>query len=320
MKEKKHNTKTLIRATSFLLLIGFMMGFQFRAITQPAIVETNFNWQKCFEIPYFKGGLVSANNGYYLISGTDGSDTMVNNFHGGSDILLVHTDSLGNILWKKCYGGSEIDYGRTLISSMDGHIFLIGRTSSDDGDVQSRQWDGSLAWVVKIDHQGDIIWEKTFGVEKGTGFTIRSFLALPDGGIAVSSVIQGKSGDVSQYFGGIDVWTVRLAAQGEMLWEKTYGNKGQLDNLLSMAYTHDSTIICAGAASVGGGMVECSLPSYEVYNAWLYEIDLQGNILWQYCYGGENGDLPHSIIQSDHGYIAAASSDSWGGDIVNQHV
>ncbi len=290
-----------------------------KSYTQPAIVETNFTWQNCFEIPYFKGGLVSANNGYYLISGTDGSDTMINNYHGGTDILLVHTDSLGNILWKKCYGGSELDYGRTLISSLDGHIFLIGRTSSDDGDVQSRQWDGSLAWVVKIDHQGDIIWEKTFGVEQGTGFVIRSYLALPDGGIAVSSVIQGKSGDVSQYFGGIDVWTVRLGNQGEMLWEKTYGSIGQWDNLLSMLYTDEGTIMCAGAASIGEGMVNCTLPTSQVSNAWLYEIDLMGNILWQHCYGGGSHDIPECIIQSNNGFTVAASSDSWGGDIINQH-
>ncbi len=290
-----------------------------QSYTQPAIVETNFNWQNCFEINYFHGGFVSANNGFYLISRTDGFDSLTNNYHGGSDILLVHTDSLGNILWKKCYGGSEMDYGRTLISSMDGHIFLIGRTSSDDGDVQSRQWDGSLAWVVKIDHQGDIIWEKTFGVEQGTGFVIRSYLALPDGGIAVSSVIQGKSGDVSQYFGGIDVWTVRLGNQGEMLWEKTYGSKGQWDNLLSMLYTDEGTIMCAGAASIGEGMVNCTLPTSQVSNAWLYEIDLMGNILWQHCYGGGSHDIPECIIQSNNGFTVAASSDSWGGDIINQH-
>ena len=290
-----------------------------KSYTQPAIVETNFTWQNCFEIPYFKGGLVSANNGYYLISGTDGSDTMINNYHGGTDILLVHTDSLGNILWKKCYGGSELDYGRTLISSLDGHIFLIGRTSSDDGDVQSRQWDGTLFWVIKTDYNGDIIWEKTFGVEPGTGLDLRSALALPDGGIVVSSIIQGKSGDVSQYFGGIDIWTVRLSPQGEMLWEKTFGNDGQWDNLQRMILTDDGNILCAAGASKGGGMVDCTLPTPEFYNVWLYEIDLDGNMLWQQCYGGSNNDSPKTVVQSGGKIIVGVGTQSWDGDIPNQH-
>ncbi len=301
----------------YSLIIVFIF-FTSKLSAQLPIVETNFNWQNCTN-GYFNGGLTEINNSFYVLSATNGKDTSAVGYHDDWDLMLIKTDSFGNVIWKKCYGGSEMDFAWSMIPSSDGHMFLIGFTDSDDGDVLSRQWDGLLIWVVKVNYQGDIIWEKTFGVEDGTGFDIRSVLALPDGGITVSSIIQGKSGDVSQYFGGIDIWTVRLGTHGEMLWEKTFGSIGLLDNLLSMAYTHDGTIICAGAASVGEGMVDCSLPSYEVYNAWIYEIDLQGNILWQNCYGGTGNELPSSITQTEYGFAIATSSDSWDGDIVNQH-
>ncbi len=302
-----------------LLLTQLFILLYFCAKTQVPIVETNFNWQNCFEINYFHGGFVSANNGFYLISRSNGLDSTAHNYHGGSDILLIHTDSTGNILWKKCFGGSKLEVGRTLISSLDGNIFLIGRAESDDGDIKSKKWDGPGAWVVKINYQGDIIWEKAFGTATGFGMTIRSYVALPDGGIMVSSVIQGKSGDISTFYGGLDIWTVRLSSQGEMLWEKTFGNIGLYENLHSMIKTNDGNIMCAASASIGAGMVECTLPASEVGNAWLYEIDLQGNILWQQCYGGENHDIPDCIVQSNNGFTVAASSLSWGGDIVNQH-
>ncbi len=304
----------------YSILISFCFVVS-NSMAQLPIVETNFNWQNCFRASYYQGGFVSANNGYYLISGMKGSDTMlINNFHGGTgDILLIHTDSLGNVLWKKCYGGSKLDWAWSMIPSSDGHMFLIGFTESDDGDIQSRQWDGTLFWVIKTDYKGDIIWEKTFGVEPGTGLDLRSALALPDGGIVVSSVIQGKSGDVSQYFGGIDIWTVRLSPQGEMLWEKTFGNDGQWDNLQRMILTDDGNILCAAGASKGGGMVDCTLPTPEFYNVWLYEIDLDGNMLWQQCYGGSNNDSPKTVVQSGGKIIVGVASSSWDGDIVNQH-
>ncbi len=304
----------------------FFIGFIFFMViantkAQLPIVETNFNWQNCFKVSYFNGGFVSANDGYYVISGTDGTDSLLlNNFHGGAaDILLTHTDSLGNIEWKKCYGGSELDWAWSLIESSDGHIFLIGFTDSGDGDISSRIWEGDLVWVVKTNYDGDILWEKTFGVEDGTGFDIRSVLALPDGGIAVATKIQGKTGDVSQYFDYNDIWIVRLNAQGEMLWEKTFGNEGMWDNLQRMILTDDGNILCAGAASKGGGMVNCTLPTPESYNVWLFEIDFDGNILWQQCYGGSNNDLPRTIVELEGNFTVGVFSESWDGDVVNQH-
>ncbi len=165
----------------YSILISFCFVVS-NSVAQLPIVETNFNWQNCLRASYYQGGFVSANNGYYLISGVNASDTMAQNYHGKGDIVLIHTDSLGNVLWKKCYGGSKLDWAWSMIPSSDGHMFLIGFTESDDGDIQSRQWDGTLFWVIKTDYNGDIIWEKTFGVEPGTGLDLRSALALPDGG------------------------------------------------------------------------------------------------------------------------------------------
>ncbi len=130
----------------YSILISFCFVVS-NSMAQLPIVETEFNWQKCTKNWYY-GGLIADNNGYYLISATNKPDTLSHNYHGGSDILLLHTDSLGNILWKKCFGGSEHDWAWSMIPSSDSHMFMIGYTQSDDGDIQSRQWDGTLFWVI----------------------------------------------------------------------------------------------------------------------------------------------------------------------------
>ncbi len=301
----------------YSLVIVFIL-FTSKLSAQLPIVETNFNWQNCTN-GYFNGGLTEINNSFYVLSANNGDDTSAVGYHDDWDLMLIKTDSFGNVIWKKCFGGSKRDTPYSLQKTEDGNIYLIGFTWSDDGDIKSRRWNGPQIWAIKVDTNGNILWEKTFGVETGTGFDIRGTMPMPDGGIIVSAKIQGKSGDVSAFYGHINIWLVRFSADGEMLWEKTYGNDGMWENLLSMCLTEDGNIMCAASVSKEGGMVDCSLPSYEVYNAWLYEIDLQGNILWENCYGGTGDDLPSSITQTECGFAIASSSESWDGDIVNQH-
>ncbi len=300
----------------FIGFIFFMLIANTKA--QLPIVETNFLWQKCINNGT-AGGIIQIGESYYINSYDRGVDTAAQNYHGDWDLMLIKTDTLGNVHWKKCYGGSLRDTPYSIQKTNDGYIYLIGVTDSEDGDVQSRRWQGRQIWLIKLDPEGEIVWEKTFGVEKGTGFDPRTSLIMPDGGILISSNIQGASGDVSTFFWGNDFWLVRFDAYGNMLWEKTFGSIGFWDNLLSMIHTKEGTVMCAGAASIGEGMVECSLPSYEVYNVWLFEIDLNGNILWQHCYGGTGSDSPQNIIQTNDGFVLCVGSNSWDGDINNPH-
>ncbi len=72
------------------------------------------------------------------------------------DMWLVRTDSLGNFLWAEAYGGEGNEYGRDVISTNDGDYILVGRTNS----VGNGNYD---AYILKVDQNGNVIWEETFG-------------------------------------------------------------------------------------------------------------------------------------------------------------
>ena len=79
--------------------------------------------------------------------------------NGNQDIWLLKTDSLGNKLWDKTYGGKENDYGRTIIQTNDGDYMICGETYSFDDS----EW-GDI-WIVKTDSSGNEEWEKSYGGE-----------------------------------------------------------------------------------------------------------------------------------------------------------
>jgi len=91
-------------------------------------------------------------------SSTDGD---VTGNHGSWDTWVVRLDSNGNIIWKKCFGGSGYDSGRSMTKTLDGNYMLLSSSSSQDGDVSGNQ--GSDFWFTKIDSSGNILTEYCFG-------------------------------------------------------------------------------------------------------------------------------------------------------------
>jgi len=57
-----------------------------------------------------------------------------------------------------------------------------------------------------------------------------------------------------------------------------------------------------GGAQKHGGLVEC-YPDGGYSDVWIVELDMQGNILAQYCYGGSDYDLGYKFIELDEGYV-----------------
>ncbi len=49
---------------------------------------------------------------------------------GDEDLYLVKTDSMGNLLWQRTYGGSEFDYAWRVKPTFDGGYIIVGQTES----------------------------------------------------------------------------------------------------------------------------------------------------------------------------------------------
>jgi hypothetical protein len=91
---------------------------------------------------------------------------------GSDDVYLIKTDTSGNVLWSKTYGGTGNDDGRSVQQTMDGGYILTGWTNSfGTGTINT--------FLIKTDSNGDTLWTKTYGK------------AYPDGNFTVQQTIDG---------------------------------------------------------------------------------------------------------------------------------
>jgi len=94
------------------------------------------------------------------------------------DIWLMRTDAEGNILWSRCYGGTQYESVSRIFQNEDGGFTVFGTTQSYDGDVQSglnlvyayNFPYGQKIWVFRTDADGNLLWERAIGNKGGTQY------------------------------------------------------------------------------------------------------------------------------------------------------
>src|ERR1043165_3067329 len=70
--------------------------------------------------------------------------------------------------WAKCYGGTKNDFSASMIQTFDGGYIMTGSTASTDKDIFLNHGDYDL-WIVKLNADGSIKWEKTYGGSQQDG-------------------------------------------------------------------------------------------------------------------------------------------------------
>lgn len=127
-------------------------------------------WHQCYGGSGHEGvtRLLELDDGY-LISGFGGSndgDLEGSGWHGGQDVWLFKTDYLGNIIWQKCYGGSNAESPQRIFKTSDGGFMVFAITHSFDGDVvgnPSNSPENPSIWIFKVDSIGNLLWQQCIG-------------------------------------------------------------------------------------------------------------------------------------------------------------
>ncbi len=122
-------------------------------------------WEKSFggtEIDEARGITNSSDGNYIIVGDTRSDDLNVSQNNGAADLWVVKISPLGDILWEKTFGGTSFDVARSISKTQDNGFLISGSSRSNDGDVTNNNGQND-AWVLKIDANANIEWQKTIG-------------------------------------------------------------------------------------------------------------------------------------------------------------
>lgn len=209
--------------------------------------------------------------------------------HSG-DYSIIKFDSEFNILWDVQYGGSEGDYAASINQLEDSKYLVYGYSKSSDGDV-SASHGGYDIWICKLDSDGSLIWEKSYGGSQSEILQKEgSLIQTDDGGYIFIGSSDSDDGDISQNHGKHDVWLVKISSSGEIEHEKTFG--GTEDDFgRKILATDNHYIISLKSNSTNG--------DFNAPGCWVVQIDKEGNIAWKTNLEGLNSGSINTTIDGN---------------------
>jgi hypothetical protein len=225
---------------------------------------------------------------------------------------------------QKTFGGSQEDDALAVVETQDGNIAVLGLTQSNDGDVTGKTTTDSDYWLLKLDTDFNLIWQKTFG---GTSDDRgQDILVTQDGGFLVTGFSRSSDGDVSSNAGFHDFWVLKLNASGEIVWEKSIGFPGN-DRSFSAIQTSDGGFFITGFLDVSAsngegndndvaGRSKNILAKHGVGEFWGVKLNNEGETQWRRYFGGTNNDRSYDVIETDDdNLIMVGSSESNDFDV-----
>ncbi|WP_231367674.1 T9SS type B sorting domain-containing protein [Gillisia sp. JM1] len=261
--------------------------------------------------------MITARNGNIILSGYSQSNIsgdISENSRGIIDYWISEINKNdGKLIWQKTIGGSYFDLANSTIETSDGGYLIGGYSNSNISGEKSENSRGKDDyWVVKLDSQRNILWDRTYGGDDTD--RLFSVLETNDGGyILVGESQSNISGEKSENSRGItDMWIVKINSLGDIEWQRTIGGS-QRDSAKKIIKAHDGGYIIGGSSmsDISGEKTENSRSSFLVADYWILKIDESGDIKWQKTIGGNNGDNLSSLKPTTNGnYIVGGTSGS----------
>ncbi len=259
------------------------------------------------------GYAIQLSNGNLIIAGSSNSNISgykTENSRGAFDYWVVCTDSLGQVLWDRTYGGSESDNLEDVILLNEDHLLLSGVSYSPiSGEKTEAVYGMGDIWLVNINTaNGEIEWDKTIG---GSGDEAYPSLAILNNHIYISasseSMISGTKTEPS--IAWYDFWITKMDYKSNIIWDKTIGSD-MADHSFDVLVSHDEKIVIAGASN-SNVYADKTEACFGDNDYWVVCIDTMKNIAWQKTLGGSGADRIFAINETAQGgYMIAGSSDS----------
>ncbi len=211
-------------------------------------------------------------SGNYIVSGrTYSGNGDVTNHYGtpgmDSDIWLVEFNPAGDIVWQKSYGSSSNDNAWKVLSTSDGGLLVGGVAFGNDGTVTENTIGSTDFYVMKLDAQRNIQWQKKYG---GTANdNLFNMITTPDNNFLLIGSSISKSNDVTNNYGSFDIWIVKINQQGNMIWQKNLGSSTS-DSSRDALYLDDENLLVFGYTSQADNDVT---NNYGLGDFWLAKLE-----------------------------------------------
>ncbi len=215
---------------------------------------------------------------------------------GIDDAYVIRLDLDGDTVWTRTIGGSGREQAFSVIQVTDGFVFS-GYTSTNAQGIAD-------AYLVKFNVDGETLWTRQYDGHTSTdqGYCVKQ---TSDNGFIIS-------GFSTEFGYGDQVYLMKTDADGNLVWDTTYGGTNQ-DYGRAVQQTADGGYIIAGYSySFGGGDAD----------VWLLRTNSSGDTLWTRTYGSPNGD-EHAfdiLIAPDSGYVMVGTTESFGSGPYDVYV
>ena len=262
--------------------------------------------------------IINTTDGGYAILGhaqsMDGDVTTKSN--ESYDYWLLKYDATNQLEWQKTYGGSADDRGADLIQTSDGGYVIVGKSKSNDFEVSENAGFDDF-WVVKLDSNGSVSWENSFGFA-GSDVPY-SIIQTNDDGYLLTGVLdvsasngQGDRNSILSRHAGGDYWVIKLNSNGVKQWSNYYGGSFT-DTAYDAIQTEDDGYIIVGSSDSNDVDITNNKGTYDF---WIIKISATGNLVWEKSFGGSEIDEAHAINKSaDGNYLIAGDTRSSDLDI-----
>lgn len=175
---------------------------------------------------------------------------------GYVDILFLKLDENGNVEWRRTYGGSGWDEVNTIRQTSDKGYIIAGTTGSFGAGRDN-------VWLIRLDQDGILSWQKTYGGNDSYESSYGSSLDITRDG---NFIVAGSTESFGA--GWSDIWVLKINTAGQILWEKRYGTSDSSDPATFIQQTADGGYIVAGLNDILGGVTD----------VYLYKLDGNGDL------------------------------------------
>lgn len=285
-------------------------------------------------------------DGGFILAGTSSSGNSFqkkDNCKGLADFWVIKLDASGEEQWQRTIGGDGQDELLCAFQTKDGGYILGGSSSSSPSAVTNIKEEGKMKasaqtdlyskseksrgnmdyWIVKLDNQGIIEWQKTYGGKYAD--LLRSMEQTADNGYILAgysnSPVSGDKTDPNKGVG--DYWIVKIDEAGIVQWQNTYGAEGD-DQPYVIHQTPDGGYIVGGNSNSKNALTPLGGIVGNGTDFWVLKLDAEGGVVWSKTYDFGKVDILTSLVENNNqtyligGYAKAETRQSLIGDAVKK--